>query len=40
LPEAACTAGVCGGRCGGQCNNDFETMLLPSYQHFRPSISR
>lgn len=36
-PEAAArTAGAC----SGQCNNDLEIMLLPSYQHFRPSISR
>src|SRR3954462_859998 len=23
-----------------QCNKDFESIGLPSYQHFRPSISR
>src|ERR1700694_3707085 len=23
-----------------QCNSDFERLLSPSYQHFRPSISR
>jgi hypothetical protein len=24
----------------GHSNNDFESMGLPSYQHFRPSIRR
>src|SRR3954469_1073515 len=24
----------------GHCNNDFEIAVLPSYQHFRPSIRR
>jgi hypothetical protein len=26
--------------CAGHSNNDFESMGLPSYQHFRPSIRR
>jgi hypothetical protein len=26
--------------CAGHRNNDFEILLSPSYQHFRPSISR
>src|SRR6266480_6175889 len=26
--------------CAGHCNNDFEIVVLPSYQHFRPSIRR
>src|SRR5207237_4509425 len=24
----------------GHCNSDFEIMVLPAYQHFRPSIRR
>src|SRR5258705_8275334 len=26
--------------CSGHCNNDFGKLFSPSYQHFRPSISR
>ena len=30
----------CAEACAGHSNNDFESMGLPSYQHFRPSITR
>jgi hypothetical protein len=30
----------CAEACAGHSNNDFESMGLPSYQHFRPSIRR
>jgi hypothetical protein len=35
LPEFGCAEA-----CAGHSNNDFESMGLPSYQHFRPSIRR
>jgi len=30
----------CAEACVGHSNEDFESMGLPSYQHFRPSIRR
>jgi hypothetical protein len=30
----------CACACAGHSNNDFESMGLPSYQHFRPSMRR
>jgi hypothetical protein len=30
----------CAEACAGHSNNDFESMGLPSYQHFRPSMRR
>jgi len=31
---------ACAGAAGAHRNNDFEIMVLPAYQHFRPSIRR
>jgi hypothetical protein len=30
----------CAEACAGHSNNDFESMGLPSYQHFLPSMTR
>jgi hypothetical protein len=30
----------CAEACAGHSNNDFESIGLPSYQHFRPSTRR
>ena len=38
--EACCAEARCAEACAGHSNDDFESMGLPSYQHFRPSIRR
>jgi hypothetical protein len=40
LASSAFEESGCAEVCAGHSNNDFESIGLPSYQHFRPSTRR